>query len=432
MSNDDGRDTESIHHFDSKSTYIDPTRVGDQEIQSMNPFDHFWKPVTRQSEMMSWYFGIDQLDFVRKGNFGYNAYCRKTSMGYARCLRAFEFSRYLQARPKSYSISIPLKESFLYTRHLKGNLAWLNVEILQHSNGSSCSPAVFPVRRQHRRTQADFSFDFQPQNAAVNFQLGTEAFDTRFSSDSPLISYNRRADIWASYWPRDFGKQCDYRLQDCIYSDSRIDWPNALEIRKSRTSKAAVFISDCKAEWASMRTEFIEKLARVVAIDSYGKCTIPGTIKKEVDFLQIGKVWRAPGKMNKYDVKLAVTATYRFSFAFENNIMEDYITEKLFHALSSNTVVVALGAPNLDEVAPIEHGSWINALHFEQPEYLGEYINFLDDNEEHYQKWISARDNKIASKEFLLLQENSMWDQLEGENSLLCKCSKFIKLNAIE
>jgi hypothetical protein len=51
--------------------------------------------------------------------------------------------------------------------------------------------------------------------------------------------------------------------------------------------------------------------------------------------------------------KTKVMRSYLFHFAFENQLTEDYITEKLWGALASGTVPVYLGAPNvLDHVPP--------------------------------------------------------------------------------
>jgi len=58
------------------------------------------------------------------------------------------------------------------------------------------------------------------------------------------------------------------------------------------------------------------------------------------------------------------------------------VTEKFFSILEQDVVPVVLGAADYRSIAP-KH-SYIDALDFDSPEKLSEYLDLLDDNDELY------------------------------------------------
>jgi hypothetical protein len=79
---------------------------------------------------------------------------------------------------------------------------------------------------------------------------------------------------------------------------------------------------------------------------------------------------------------------YKFHLAFENECSEDYITEKLWGALSAGTLPIYYGAPNvLQRVPP---NSVVDVNEFKSWEALGEYVKMLSKNDTAYylhHKW---------------------------------------------
>ncbi|VFQ78302.1 unnamed protein product [Cuscuta campestris] len=99
---------------------------------------------------------------------------------------------------------------------------------------------------------------------------------------------------------------------------------------KTQKALAAAFISNCGAR--NFRLQALEALEKEkVTIDSYGSChrNKNGDVKK-VDTLR----------------------HYKFSLAFENSNVEDYVTEKFFQSLVAGSVPVVVGAPNIEDYAP--------------------------------------------------------------------------------
>ena len=61
--------------------------------------------------------------------------------------------------------------------------------------------------------------------------------------------------------------------------------------------------------------------------------------------------------------KLQMLKPYKFTLAFENGNVQDYVTEKVYQALASGTLPVYMGAPNIKEFVP--DNSIINVADFD-------------------------------------------------------------------
>ncbi|VVD05163.1 unnamed protein product [Leptidea sinapis] len=100
-----------------------------------------------------------------------------------------------------------------------------------------------------------------------------------------------------------------------------------LKVKLSRKRKAAAwFVSNCNT--ASLREHVVKEiqelmLALGLRLDVYGECGRSS----------------CPVTSMKYCLK-QLEKQYYFYFAFENSISEDYVTEKVLHALKHNTVPV--------------------------------------------------------------------------------------------
>ena len=73
---------------------------------------------------------------------------------------------------------------------------------------------------------------------------------------------------------------------------------------------------------------------------------------------------------------------YKFYFAAENKLCNQYITEKCRHKFFSiNEVPIVLGGSNYAEPQLATPGSLINVLGFKTPKKLVEYIKKLDSDD---------------------------------------------------
>lgn len=130
------------------------------------------------------------------------------------------------------------------------------------------------------------------------------------------------------------------------------------------------FISEKKDK--SGRIAFLTEMMSYLKVDSYGKVLNNISIKNDTGVRS----------------KEQIISQYKFSIAFENSIAIDYVTEKFFQPLVMGSVPVYLGAPNVNEFAPSEK-CYLDVNNFKSSRDLAEYITFLDQNDEEYNKLLA-------------------------------------------
>ncbi|XP_063940015.1 glycoprotein 3-alpha-L-fucosyltransferase A isoform X2 [Daucus carota subsp. sativus] len=130
---------------------------------------------------------------------------------------------------------------------------------------------------------------------------------------------------------------------------------------KTENALAAAFISNCVAH--NLRLQALEGLkAANITVDSYGAC------------------YRTrDGDVNKVDT----LKRYKFSLAFENSNEEDYVTEKYFQSLVAGAIPVVVGAPNIQDFAPLP-GSVLHIKEVKHVEPVAKTMKYLADNPDAY------------------------------------------------
>jgi hypothetical protein len=296
---------------------------------------------------------------------------------------------------------------------------WVTQEILSPADASKCRVPVRITNNASEHSEIKVWFGDADRALVVSWIFEPFHFDS--FPKRLLVGYHREADIWGTFWPKDYGRSCGYRAE-CLFFPEFVNYDYAMELRSQRKSLAAVFISACAQEYAGPRMKFMAEFAQYISMDSYGyACTPPDTFpmkESDVDWWKLTPKLKNP---TKYQRKVAIMSTYRFSFAFENHIREDYITEKIFNGLEAGNVMVVFGANNIEYFAPAPL-CWINALSFANPKVLADYILKVNSNEWLYQQFLQykfSKDLKL-NPQFLRLQNYSIWDQL-GRNSAACK-----------
>jgi alpha-1,3-fucosyltransferase 10 len=167
------------------------------------------------------------------------------------------------------------------------------------------------------------------------------------------VSYRRTADVWAPYvHPSDL--------------EALLSAPEP----KTATSPVAHFQSNPYDR--SGRIAWFLALRRGVRIASYGK-VFPNAAEA--------------GTITTRDERLAVCSRHKFTLAFENSLVVDYVTDKLFDVWIAGSVPVYLGAPNVSEFAPSAH-SYIDVADFDSPNELAGYLNHLDRHEDEYEAYL--------------------------------------------
>lgn len=121
------------------------------------------------------------------------------------------------------------------------------------------------------------------------------------------------------------------------------------------------------------------------------------------------------------DQKICVMAKYKFYLAFENTVIDDYVTEKFFASFLSSSIPVYRGAPNIHKFSPGEH-SFINVHDFKTPKDLAEYLFYLNKNKTAYDEYFEWR-KKPLSQNYL-----EKWRQ--GTPSMFCRlCDRLARVD---
>lgn len=121
----------------------------------------------------------------------------------------------------------------------------------------------------------------------------------------------------------------------------------------------------------SGREEYLAELMKYTPVDSYGRLYH----NKDMD-----------GEDRGWESKIELYSQYKFVIAFENSILEDYVTEKLYDPLISGSVPVYLGAPNVVEYLPGDD-CVLRADRFGSPQELAKYIERCYADDEEYLKY---------------------------------------------
>lgn len=134
--------------------------------------------------------------------------------------------------------------------------------------------------------------------------------------------------------------------------------------------KSVLFLaSNCNS--MSNRENIVKELMELVPVKSLGKCLRNSYVSS-----------------GSYNTKGSIMKKYALYFSFENQIVDDYITEKLWGALASVIIPVYKGAPNIKEHIP--QNSAVLVDEFSSLHDLAKHLNEILKNETlyyEYHKW---------------------------------------------
>lgn len=176
------------------------------------------------------------------------------------------------------------------------------------------------------------------------------------------ISYRHDADIVAL--PKLVNRTMPYRIKKnyTLNKDKPIVW----------------FVSHCSTP--GKREDFVKHLHDSIPIDIYGTC---GHLK-------------CTPKMS--DKCYHLMSRYYFYLSFENSICDDYVTEKFFNILDYDIIPIVFGGANYSRHLP--YSGYIDALSFQSPRHLSEYLAHLIKHPEEYNKFFEWKKDYQFSEEY--------------------------------
>ena len=161
--------------------------------------------------------------------------------------------------------------------------------------------------------------------------------------------------------------------------------PPLVEFEQKTTSAPIVWVlSNCNA--FNARQTFVSKLMALIGVDSYGACLRnKNTHTRE----------RMNGNIELY-------SKYKFVIAIENSNCEDYVTEKLVHAVASGSIPIVAGRDNKpDYLKFMPKGSFINIYDYKSVDELVTHLNSIASNKTRYEQFIKfKRNHKFRRTDF--------------------------------
>ena len=158
---------------------------------------------------------------------------------------------------------------------------------------------------------------------------------------------------------------------------------------KNRT--AAWFVSNCHSDGVggSRREFLVRNISQFIPVDIYGGCVTEESKKCPY----------------RPACNPMLSQYYRFYFCFENSLCPDYVTEKCYRPLAYDTVPVVYGGSDYSLYFPA--GSYINAMDFDSPESLANYLKKLMTDDELYLSYFRWRRKYVVD-----LAPKDSWCQL--------------------
>ncbi len=177
---------------------------------------------------------------------------------------------------------------------------------------------------------------------------------TRFDSEIPMPYYDWP---WTMYLhPKPTGLD--------IWSKNGIQTPH---VPWESVSKAGVFIArNCKSK--SGREKLVEELMTLLPVKSVSSC--------------LNNLRLPPAELAD---KRKLMRQYAFYFAFENEITQDYISEKLWSTFGAGVLPVYFGAPNIKDHVP-EH-SIVNVADYDSRADLANHLKDILENKDLYDSY---------------------------------------------
>ncbi|XP_060071742.1 alpha-(1,3)-fucosyltransferase 11-like [Ylistrum balloti] len=150
----------------------------------------------------------------------------------------------------------------------------------------------------------------------------------------------------------------------------------------------------------SDRDSYVEELMKYIHVDSYGTCLHNKDLPEHL---------RDPAQNFENFEFLDFISVYKFHLAFENAVCKDYMTEKLMRPLHVGSIPIYYGSPFAQEWMP-NNSTAIMVSDFKSPKELAEFIDYLDNNDDEYEKYMQfKKPGGVTNQKLLDHMEKRPW-----------------------
>ncbi|XP_066303406.1 alpha-(1,3)-fucosyltransferase 11-like isoform X2 [Branchiostoma lanceolatum] len=296
-------------------------------------------------------------------------------------------------------------------------IVWWNKNLFPHFSGDnmatihcsvgSCVTTTVKKRKNDPRTRGFIFYgtDFRPYETPLPRQPHHEW--ALLHEESPMNNYilSHQPMLELFNHTATFRRESDYpltlqHLPSLAYLTDRAPVPlREKNLLRETAGLAPVAYIQSHCGVPSDRDSYVQELMKHVKVDSLGKCIHNKDLPDElVNTLTMEE-----------DGFLGIISKYKFHIAFENGLCRDYMTEKLFRPLHLGVVPIYWGSEAAKDWTPNDH-SIILKDDFASPKELADYINFLDQNDDEYQKFLEYRQpNGITNRLLVEEMERRPW-----------------------
>jgi hypothetical protein len=120
---------------------------------------------------------------------------------------------------------------------------------------------------------------------------------------------------------------------------------------------------------------YVEELMKHFEVHSYGRCL---KNKEEPP-----KGSRSPNENKRF-----VLSQYKWYLAFENNVIKDYVSEKVFDGILAGAVPVYHGAPTVDKFLPSPNAV-VKVGDFQSPKELAAHLTAVGHDQAKYESMLA-------------------------------------------
>ncbi|OWF45635.1 alpha-(1,3)-fucosyltransferase 11-like [Mizuhopecten yessoensis] len=229
-----------------------------------------------------------------------------------------------------------------------------------------------------------------------------------FHEESPMNNYVLSKQTFISLFNHTatFSRESDYQVTtQNIYSLKFLTKrkPVSLDVRNAEKAKrnlAPVFYAQSHAGVPSDRDSYVEELMKYIKVDSYGTCLHNKDLPEHLT---------DPAENFENFEFLDFISVYKFHLAFENAVCKDYMTEKLMRPLHVGSIPIYYGSPYAQDWMP-NNSTVIMVNDFGGPKELAEFITYLDNNDEEYEKYMQfKKPGGVTNQKLLDHMEKRPW-----------------------
>lgn len=245
----------------------------------------------------------------------------------------------------------------------------------------------------------------------TNLEFMWPVLSAHTPSQSLYATFDPRSDIPLNYF---YGMVCGNEAFPTIKVVRERYFKNKelRQVHNNAGTYGGLFIWNAGAE---PRASYLKELMTYISLDSFSA------------FMHNKEIPTQSGE-SKCAEKMRIIGEYEFCFAFENTLMKGYVTEKYFQCLVSGAIPVVFGTPEFEREGwePF-NDAVINALDYESPKELADYLKQVVNSEElqyKHKRWM------YENEEWPIMWLDIMKSQNfvnSGKHSFVCRaCEAYV------